>query len=144
MQTTTLSTVRNRKRFFLQPPVRITGLSVWYSKTDFQWSLTSSAKHTVTVWCTSRQAYFSFFLFNSTHPQWQDTLAHMNVLPSNRTPPQNQVFQLLDLFFCLWQISFFCGLNRWGETLRGRVTLHAPSQISLGKLPCRNEYWPCK
>lgn len=126
----------------LQSPVKPTGLSVWYSKTGFEGSITSSAKHATTTWRTSRQAYF--FLCKPTHPQWRGTLTHMDAPPSNslhlcpiiqcRCPLRGSIscrthlpaaVPLLSVTDLLLLWSWSCH-NGWGETRhRARVTLTA-------------------
>lgn len=135
------------EKVFLQPPVRTTGPSVWYSKTDFQWSLTSSAKHAATSWRTSRQPYFPFSSFLSSHTHSGKThrltrlscpvtVSHLGIRFLSCRPSSSVCDRSASFVVLIDETSS----EGWSNTR----SCASPSQTSPGKPLCRNEYWPCR
>lgn len=114
---------------FLQLPVKPVGLSVWLSQIDFEWSITSSAKHATAIWDDADHEMPIFF-FVSPHTHHGEVLWHawahhpVTVYTSCytvRMPWERQLFFSLykiylpaavaRRFLCQWQVVFFWGLG---------------------------------
>ena len=129
--TRALCSVRSRHMSLLHilSPVKLTGLNVWYSKLDFEWSLTS-ANNTATTWSTSWLG-----------TQQQLTPQTCSIQCRGEAPGRAAVPQPPRLpgagGLCLWSCS---RQSEWGETYQSRAVCEHSSTSYNFTITCHNRH----